>query len=186
MSVKTRHWEMALSELEEWRLARDEFRAQRSAASPGPDEDVDRPTSVIKSRFRRWQPAKAPVQAHDMVFVNQSALEFGENIAAPVTRRRFLVLRMDEASGELLGAPVWAADAMNLQGRFLPFSAESEGIEWCRNSRPLDCNLYDSVEYVARADLRLSDADWQVAHFYEPLIGKVLRFVFMPVVATQN
>lgn len=171
------NWELARSQQEEWRLARDEYRQGKSARTVDAG-GVDNAMSEVQARFRRLHPNKRPIDLHTLVFVNQSALQFGSNAHPPRTRRPVIALRKDIASSAILGAPMTTKSYQNWRKLAIPSAAP--GLNWLLQGVRKDGYVYDTPEYVPAAEVRRGDPDSPLAVVEEPLLGQVLAFVYMP------
>jgi len=183
MSKYRGHWETASHFVEEWRLARDEYRNARKTGTPLPEVE-DSETSEVKAHFRRVHPNKRPVELHTTVFVHQHALRFGADAKPPRHRRPVLVLRSDPWLREIIGAPLTTRTQANVRTMLIP--REAPGLVWNQTARPRDGYLYDSPEFVGWAHIRRTDSDSPAATIGEPLLTAVLAFVFVPAVAAVH
>ena len=173
------HWETARNSIEEWRLARAEYRdaLARGVQLPEVDDDDADNASEIKDRFRRVHAAKRPVELHTIVWVHQRALEFGAHANPPRVRRPVLVLRSDPWLKEILAAPM---STLNIQNpRRLPIRHDEEGLIWSRTANRRDAFLYDTPEKVNWVDVRRKDRDSPLATVVEPLLRTALAHVFI-------
>jgi hypothetical protein len=175
------HWEQALTEIEEWRLARNEYRRRPHGSRLAPEANDDslevEDESPIQARFRRRHPFKEPVTIHSIVFVNQSALYFGSNAVPPRRRRPVFVLRVEADGVTILGAPLTSSSS-DLT-RKLPIPRDAVGLRW-EKARPVDLLLYDGPEFIPRKHIRKNDQDSPLAQVTSPLLQSVIAFVHGP------
>lgn len=174
------YWEQAMSEMEERRLARSQYR-MRSASSANPSFQLGGENdSPIQARFRRRNPLSELVTMYSIVFVNQSALSFGSRAVPPRQRRPVLVLRADPDAATILGAP-FTTKLSKSYGLFrkLPIARDAVGLTW-ENGQPVDMFLYDGPEFIARKDIRMNEPDFPLAKVTPPLLQTVIDFIRGP------
>lgn len=176
------HWELAMSEHEEWRLARSEYRTLPGVKKGNLDassENGDPEHSNSRRRNRHDSPEKKQIAQYTLYFVRQAALIFGSNAKPPRKRRPVLVVRVDYENKRALAAPLTTKRGDSQ--RTLLIEKDSKCMKWkVIEEKRVVSFLYDSPEFVRFSDFRMQDSDSPLADMLSPLLDQCLSFVYEP------